>query len=87
MCTFLNWRCFKLEDGRKDARPVVVYKIVNENVVITKIGRFKPPFTQLPNMHFSSFIITPCKTQQKQQSLGGFSGTRQYLTGTRSHGH
>ena len=37
----LNWR--SLEDRRKDAWLVMIYKIANENVAITKLDRRKTP--------------------------------------------
>jgi len=56
--------CRSLEDRRKDAWLVMIYKIANENVAITKKDRLKPPLRQSWNMHPLSFIIPPCKTQQ-----------------------
>ena len=57
----INW--WSLEDSGKDDRFIVVYKIANENEAITK------PLRQSRNMHSSSFIITPCKIQQTQESF------------------
>ena len=51
----LNWR--SLEDRRKDAWLVMIYKIANENVAITKLDRRKTPLRQSWNLHFLSFIF------------------------------
>ena len=51
------------QDKRKYARPVMKYKIANENVAISKQDRLKPPLRQSRSMHYSSFIIPPCKTK------------------------
>ena len=47
-----SWR--SLEDRRKDARLVIIYKIANENVDMTKKDRLKPPLRQSRNMHSTS---------------------------------
>ena len=61
----LNWCSF--EDKHRNALLVMMYKIANENVVITKKDRLKPPLRQSGNMHSSSVIFLPCKTYQRQE--------------------
>jgi hypothetical protein len=51
------------QDKCKDARPVMKYKIGNENVDISKQDRLKPSLRQSRSMHYSSSIIPPCKTK------------------------
>jgi hypothetical protein len=51
-----HWTGKVLKEKRKDAPLVMMYKIANENVVITKTDT-------------SSFIIPLCRTQQKQKSF------------------
>ena len=49
MLKHLNWRSLK---GRgKDARLVMMYKVANENVAITKHDRLSPPLRKSRNMH------------------------------------
>ena len=68
MLQHLNWR--SLKDRRIYARLVMMYKIENENIyLLLRKDRLEPPLRQSRNMHFSSFIITPCKTQQRQESF------------------
>ena len=63
----MNWR--SLEDGRKIAQHVMMYKRANKNVAITKQNRPKPPLIQSQNIHSSTFIIPPCETQQRHKSF------------------
>ena len=63
-------QCFKwpsLQDGQKDAWLVMMYKIANNNVLITNTNELKPLLRKSRNIHSSSFIIPPCKIQQKQK--------------------
>ena len=68
MLQHLNWRILK--DRRIDARLVMMYKIENEKIyLLLKKDRLEPSLRQSQNMYFSSFFITPCKTQQRQDSF------------------
>ena len=63
---------FRGEGRAPGARPPLdpPLRITNESVGITKTDRLKPPLMrQSRNMHSSSFVISPCKTQQRQESF------------------
>ena len=65
-------QCFKwpsLQDGQKDTWLVMMYKIANKNVLITNTNDLEPLLRKSRNMHSLSFIILPCKTQQRQKSF------------------
>ena len=50
-----NWRSLK---GRgKDARLVMIYKVANENVAITKHNMLNPPLRKSRNMHGVCFHV------------------------------
>ena len=55
--------CRGLEDWRKDAPLVIMYKISIEKVAIAKKIRLRPSLRQSWNVHTSSFFMPPCKTQ------------------------
>ena len=61
LVTCYNTCTDSLEDRRRDARLVMIYKFGNENVDIAKQGT--PPLRQSRNIRSSSFSIPPCKTQ------------------------
>ena len=82
LVTFYNaWTGTVFEDRHNDSRLIMMYQIVNENILIIKRDRHKPPLIQSENIHSSSFIIPPCKTQQTNIR---FSCVR-YLSGTGCH--
>ena len=53
------------EDWCKDAQLLMIYKIENDSVTVTKKTELR--LRQSQNIHSLSLIITPCKTQRRQE--------------------
>ena len=63
----LKW-C-SLEDRRRDARFVMMYKISHDKVAVSKSDRLSPPLRHSRNMHSRSYQVPLCRTQQRKASL------------------
>ena len=67
MLQHLKW-C-SLENRRRDARLVMIYKISHDKVAVSKWDRFSPPLRHSKNMHSQSYQIPLCRTQQRKASI------------------
>ena len=67
MLQHLEWR--SLEDRRKDARLVMMYKISHDKVAVSKSDRLSPPLRHSRNMHSRSYQVPLCRTQQRKASF------------------
>ena len=54
----LEWK--SLEEGRREARLSMMFKITNDLVAIRKEGRLTQPTRFSRNMHEKSFVIQSC---------------------------
>ena len=72
----LKWR--SLEDRRRDARLVMMYKISHDKVAVSKSDRLSPHLRHSRNMHSRSYQVPLCRTQQRKAS----SSLEPLLTGT-----
>ena len=67
MLQHLEWR--SLEDRRRDARLVIMYKISHDKVAVSKSDRLSPPLRHSRNMHSRSYQVPLCRTQQRKASF------------------
>ena len=67
MLQHLEWR--SLEDRRRDARLVMMYKISHDKVAVSKSDRLSPPLRHSRNMHSRSYQVPLCRTQQRKASF------------------
>jgi hypothetical protein len=67
MLQHLKWR--SLEDRRRDARLVMLYKISHDKVAVSKSDRLSPPLRHSRNMHSQSYQDPLCRTQQRKASF------------------
>jgi hypothetical protein len=67
MLQHLEWR--SLEDRRKDARLVMMYKISHDKAAVSKSDRLSPPLRHSRNMHSRSYQVLLCRTQQRKASF------------------
>jgi hypothetical protein len=63
----LEWH--NLEDRRRDARLVMIYKISHVKVAVSKSARLSPPLRHSRNMHSQSYQVPLCRTQQRKASF------------------
>ena len=67
MLQHLKWR--SLEDRRRDARLVMMYKISHGKVAVSKSDSLSPPLRHSRNMHSRSYQVPLCRTQQRKASF------------------
>ena len=72
----LKWR--SLEDRRRDARLVMMYKISHDKFAVSESDRLSPPLRHSRNMHSQSYQVSLCRTQQRKASFS----LEPLLTGT-----
>ena len=56
----LKWR--SLEDRRRDARLVMMYKISQDKFEVSESDRLSPPLRHSRNMHSQSYQVPLCRT-------------------------
>ena len=62
----LHLECRSLEDRRRDARLVMMYKISHNKVAVSKSDRLSPHYR---NMHSRSYQVPLCRTQRRTASF------------------
>ena len=67
MLQHLKWR--SLEDRRRDAHLVMMYRISHDKVAVSKSDRLSSPLRHSRNMHSHSYQAPLCKTQQGKASF------------------
>ena len=72
----LKWR--SLEDRRRGACLVMMYKISHDKVAVNKSDKLSPPLRHSRNMHSRSYQVPLCRTQQRKASFP----LKPLLTGT-----
>ena len=67
MLQHLEWH--SLEDRRRDAHFVMMYKISHDKVAVSKSDLLSPLLRHSRNMHSRSYQVPLCRTQQRKASF------------------